>query len=273
MRFLMIVCLLLSLIAGACSSDEPNRAHLVDPGDASAAPDALDVAPAPDVHGEDATSEPDAPAPDVRDTYQQQPEITGPPCECDQAGPCCDGCWAINRGEACDDGLHCTMGTTCQPDGECAGATASPCDELLAAPECQQATCDEVAGCSIQNIHEGFACDDGNARTVEDRCVRGQCVGTPCECDEGACCDGCWFLDAGTVCETGDERDWCSAFETCGASRVRQQKQRLCTGQSAGCDAPAEWVTVEVLTECGSDAYCLGDSRGSQCWPSVRQCV
>jgi len=261
MRSLIIFVCLLALTA--CADDAVDRARLVDTTDAVAdvstnvdASEGDALADAVEIIEADVVDEPDVAADTNTDT-----------CTCSTVGPCCDGCEAISPGAACDDGLSCTLGTTCQLDGQCGGATASPCDELLNSPACQAATCDEVAGCSVRSAHEGFACDDGDERTLDDRCDSGQCIGTPCEYDEGACCDGCNFLPADTVCEAGEEREWCSAFETCGASRVRQEEQRRCSGDSGACEAPAQWVTVEVIEDCFGGDYCTRRNGAAQCYP------
>lgn len=262
MRFLIIICCLFAVVLAACSDDAIDRAHLVDTPDAIA--DVSTNVDAADANLSDTSAEPDA---------TDEPNAGDDACTCSTVDECCDGCEPINQGAACDDGLTCTLGTTCQSDGTCGAATGSPCDALLDSDVCQAATCDEVDGCSIRSVGQGFECDDGDPRTLDDRCDSGQCVGTPCECEEGACCDGCNFLPADTVCETGEERETCSAFETCGASRVRQVEQRRCSGDSAACEAPAQWVTVEVIEDCGSDATCLSRNGGGQCWPSDDRCT
>lgn len=138
-----------------------------------------------------------------------------PECVCELAGPCCDGCEAVNVGDACDDGLECTSAATCSDDGVCRGA-ADACDHLVVEPQCQAVSCDDTAGCgAVENIREGFPCDDEDASTYDDRCSGGVCAGTPCECDAASeCCDGCLAINEGWACDDGDPEtfgDSCSS--------------------------------------------------------------
>lgn len=128
-----------------------------------------------------------------------------PECVCELVGPCCDGCEAVNVGEPCDDGLECTSAATCADDGVCRGA-ADACDHLVVEPQCQAVSCDDTAGCgAVENIREGFPCDDEDASTYDDRCSGGVCAGTPCECDAASeCCDGCLAINDGGACDDGD---------------------------------------------------------------------
>lgn len=263
MRFLIFVFCLFALLA--CSDDGASNSKLADVVDTGA--NASNKVGEDDAGADaDATADDDANPDDDAGEFDEE-------CVCSGVSACCDGCDAVNVGDECDDGLSCTLGTTCQAGGTCGGAVASPCDELIDSPECKVAICDEVAGCSFQNVHEGFRCDDGDDRTVEDRCVRGECVGTPCECDEGECCDGCWFLPVDTVCESGEERETCDEHDACGASRIRQVEQRLCSGDSGACDAPKEWVTVEVVEECRGTYICMSRHGSTMCYPGGYECI
>ncbi len=174
--------------------------------------------------GADGTATPTDAADDSSTT-----DDTGPNCECTGPSTCCDGCHPQNVGDDCDDGLTCTLGTTCQPDGTCAGATGSPCDELVDFPSCQQASCDEVAGCDVQDVHEGFECDDDDPQTYDDRCHLGECAGTDCECSgQNTCCDGCLAQNEGQSCDDGDDL---TRNETCQSGQ--------CVGEQCDClDGP-----------------------------------
>lgn len=183
---LLTVCLLLLLTAcpdtdtGATSTPAND-----DAGSRDAGVDAADVAGEPDAG-------PDA-APN-----------TGPDCVCATVDDCCDGCQPRAVGEVCDDGSECSLETTCQPDGTCGGATGSPCDELVEHPQCQAASCDDVAGCAFEDVREGLPCEAEGIR--DGRCEAGQCVGTVCTCDgESECCDGCLPVNEGGACDDGDD--------------------------------------------------------------------
>jgi len=241
MRFLIII---FCLIALAACSDDANRAHLVDQGDASTTVDTGIDSGSVDA----AESEPDAAdAPDSED------------CVCATTSVCCDGCNPINQGGACDDGLECTLETTCQADGLCAGAAGSVCDAQLTDPQCQSVTCDEAAGCGVvQNVREGFACDDGNEQTYNDVCQGETCVGAACECaGESACCDGCNVIaEDGAACDDGTaetDRDTCQQGQCVG-------EVCECAPGDACCDGchwtPGVVCESQINTECSNDSGC-----------------
>lgn len=223
-----------------------------------------------------------------------------PECVCDLVGPCCDGCEAVNVGDACDDGLECTSSATCADDGICRGA-ADACDHLVVEPQCQAVSCDDTAGCgAVENIREGFPCDDGDPSTYDDRCSGGVCAGTPCECDAAnECCDGCMFLD-GSPCDDGNpsthddvcvagvcvgvcecsegpccdgcgfrEADHQCGYETRGmcvsqTKSVWDRGDKYCSGESSECDGMVDWNTFGLETECPIGWVCPPD-RGTGC--------
>lgn len=116
---------------------------------------------------------------------------------------------------------------------------------------------DAAADTSTQDTH-----------TTEDSSDAPTCV-----CSSGPCCDGCQYKPEGTACEVLDTRQYCTAFETCGASRVRQEEQKTCDGASPGCSGPAEWVTVETVETCGSSSYCTKPSAGTRCETRFHECT
>lgn len=140
-------------------------------------------------------------------------------CSCTDVSPCCDGCNMIDLGTFCDDGLDCTEGETCQDDGTCGGGE-SPCLELLDEPQCQTATCDELAGCSVEDVREGLRCDDGIEATSDERCSAGVCRSMELVCDGRPvnACGGCAELEG----ERGEQCDACgfSQWECAGTDAV-----------------------------------------------------
>jgi cysteine-rich repeat protein len=89
------------------------------------------------------------------------------------------------NGSVCDDGDPCTTGELCN-GGACVGgvfactADGNPCTEEL---------CDPEAGCV--SMPRAGSCDDGDACTVGQTCVSGECVpsGISTACvDEDGCC-------------------------------------------------------------------------------------
>lgn len=95
--------------------------------------------------------------------------------QCDGQGQCI--ITPQNVGSACDDGLFCTTGETCDADGHCSNG-APTCPD---ASPCVKGTCDEVAQeCGAMVLPVGSSCDDGDVCTANDTCDnKTACVGTP----------------------------------------------------------------------------------------------
>ncbi|RDV36160.1 hypothetical protein DV096_20470 [Bradymonadaceae bacterium TMQ3] len=236
LRVLMLTLLALSL---ACGDSEPGtQSQPRDTGSDTSEPD-TDTSPDADTgeeldagEGPDAGEEPDAG--EDTDTSDEpdadaDADVDAPNCTCDAATECCNGCDPINAGASCDDGLECTLGTTCQPDGTCGEATGSPCDALIDHPECQSVSCDEVTGCgTVQPVRETFTCetDTEDLRVIDGTCQAGECVGRVCTCDEeSSCCNGCEPIAEGEACDDGNPD---TGGDSCQAG--------ACVGEPCNCD-------------------------------------
>jgi hypothetical protein len=95
--------------------------------------------------------------------------------------PACDeelGCIATGQldfGTPCDDGLFCTVSTTCDFTGACVGGAARDCSEELEA--CDIPACSEEDGCFSAGTRTSGACDD-NICLIGQQCnAEGNCVG------------------------------------------------------------------------------------------------
>lgn len=111
------------------------------------------------------------------------PEIETTNCErryCLQPPGRC-GIEDLEAGTACEDGLFCTDGDTCEV-GLCAGGPRDCSDGDL----CTQDTCDEDGD---QCVNTPTDCDDLNPCTT-DTCnpVDGECLNVPVDCDDGQAC-------------------------------------------------------------------------------------
>ncbi|MBI4820965.1 MAG: hypothetical protein HY791_32170 [Deltaproteobacteria bacterium] len=111
--------------------------------------------------------------------------LTNPACQrarCDEATRRCLAEPLV--GVACDDGMFCTTGETCQLDGFCRGGAFDRCAGTpVPQPQCQQASCDEALDqCSVGAANVGLSCNDGIVGTVGEVCQ-----------SDGACrpADGC----------------------------------------------------------------------------------
>ena len=99
---------------------------------------------------------------------------------CTQADAClagvCVGTKAAD-GTACEDNDGCTRTDSCR-DGLCVGGDPVVCP---APAQCRLAgTCDPLTGtCSSPSVADGTPCNDGNACTLDDRCLSGTCGPAP----------------------------------------------------------------------------------------------
>ncbi len=95
----------------------------------------------------------------------------------------------------------------------CPDTCADDCDD---GNPCTDAVCECGVCRYVPNV---LSCDDGEACTVDDRCLGGACVGSPMACDDRNACtdDAC---EAGTCVHRPasggcDDADACTVFDTC----------------------------------------------------------
>lgn len=105
----------------------------------------------------------------------------GTPITCNDNNICTDdscdpalGCIFINNNLPCNDMNICTTNDHCS-NGACIGGPPINCDD---GNVCTYDTCDPQSGCKYTYLN-GIACDDKNSCTYNDKCLNGQCVGTP----------------------------------------------------------------------------------------------
>jgi len=124
--------------------------------------------------------------------------------DCDPVQGCVNA--PLPDGTGCDDDDLCTQNDRCQ-GGTCQGAPRN-CND---GNPCTADTCEPSTGCVRTPVPSGAPCNDQNACTVGDACIRGACVGgsaVPCPssgpCTVGSCdpTRGCIQLNAidGTPC-------------------------------------------------------------------------
>jgi DNA-binding beta-propeller fold protein YncE len=183
----------------------------------------------------------------VGDACDDKATCAGVPDKCDDGNPCtkdsCDanaGCTATpDDAAACDDGNGCTTGDACK-GGTCAAGQPKTCG---GGSVCATAACNPASGsCTVAPKPNGTVCDDGDAKTSDDKCAAGSCKGTvaptgcnsDAECaDANACTDdacdsetGCTQLPNTATCDS--DQDACTA-DTC--------KDKACTaGAAKVCD-------------------------------------
>ncbi len=83
-------------------------------------------------------------------------------------------------GTACDDGLFCTLGDTCNA-GTCVGGPPNDCGQVP--PPCSTVTCNEATdSCGTAPADENSGCIVADLCAINGKCVGGQCVGQPKDC-------------------------------------------------------------------------------------------
>jgi hypothetical protein len=175
-----------------------------------------------------------------------------PANDCEECQPMLrrDGWTPRAMGEACDDGVFCLSGETCNGQGQCVGATARDCSGVPH-EACEVGICDEASGsCGVTFVPRNTVCalGAGAPACAVGRCdavggctqvinanscfIDGMCVATgaenpmnPCEvCVPGTRQDGWTAKGAGVSCgTTACGTKFCSAQGTCDVD------------QSAGC--------------------------------------
>ncbi|MEZ4294513.1 MAG: hypothetical protein R3B70_06025 [Polyangiaceae bacterium] len=85
-----------------------------------------------------------------------------------------------NQFGACDDGLFCTTGDSCQ-DGLCVGGPPLVCP---GGDACQVGVCDELTDtCTQQAGNNGAPCEDNDPCSLSGVCINGMCTqGKPVDC-------------------------------------------------------------------------------------------
>lgn len=132
----------------------------------------------------------------------------GAPLSCDDDDVCngletCDAQLGCVSGTplTCSDGIACNGIETCDALAGCQPGTPVDCSSL--ADSCHDAACGEPAGvCVVTQKIDGFACDDGDVCTLNDRCLAGVCVGaTSGDSDADGYCDAQEYQ---AQCDSGD---------------------------------------------------------------------
>ncbi len=161
----------------------------------------------------------------------------GNPCTADTCGANGGCSFGASSGAACTDNNACTTGDLCA-FGACVGV-ASVCDDNNA---CTVDQCDPTTGCEHVPT-TAISCTDGNACTLLDVCLNGQCVsGDALNCSDGNICTddacvpatGCVNTPAPGACDDGN---FCTGPDVCGNGVCKGQGPVSCDdGQSCTTD-------------------------------------
>lgn len=178
-------------------------------------------------------------------------------------------------GEACDDGLFCTSGETCN-DGVCGEGSDNLCG--LDADACHAVACDELAdACALEPLPDGTSCTANNLCVVNAACKAGACVGAakdcffapvPDVCHVSACdpatgkCEPVGGND-GTACPNAG--DPCKVGKKCLAGECTGGVLKDCSALTSACNLGA----CEAATgQCVAQPFGVGDA----CLEAVDEC-
>ena len=207
--------------------------------------------------------------------------IGGAELVCNDGNLCTDdaclpdaGCTFTPNQDACDDGSICSVGDQCA-GGWCVPGPMKECNDQ---DLCTDDYCDAQAGC--QNEFNTAPCDDGDACTVGDACLQGQCdSGEAKDCDDGKQCttDSCHPLlgcvndpivgacDDGNACTEGDN---CSEGLCIPGPDLPCDDQNDCTDDScdvlAGCQFDPNQLLCDDEDQCTSADQCANGACGGQ---------
>ncbi|NOZ00285.1 MAG: hypothetical protein GXP54_00150 [Deltaproteobacteria bacterium] len=153
--------------------------------------------------------------------------------------------------------------SACQADVDCADSYPG-----IDISQCQRRVCDaKMFRCTIEDIEQGAACDDGWFCTDGDACLDGVCAGSPKDCSDGDKCtlDSCdedldLCVNPAKDC---DDFNACT-FDSCdpdSGNCVNAQKdcddQKKCTMD--GCDEVTGACFHEAV-DCDDNDVCTADS-------------
>jgi hypothetical protein len=188
--------------------------------------------------------------------------------ECDESGPPgnCNILTPKPNGTACNDGLFCSVGESCQ-NGSCVGGSAYNCDTLD--DQCNDGVCNEVSNqCERQPINEGLPCNDGLFCTDGEVCTNGTCGGGTAhdcsylnsQCTLGICNESLDTCQAQPINQNQpcDDGLCCIVGEICSAGVCGSGTARNCSdGLSCTTDTFDEGQAPNCCVNTLDPGYCL----------------
>jgi len=171
-----------------------------------------------------------------------------------------------SNGKPCSDDDPCTINDLCG-NGICGGKKLI-CND---GNSCTADSCDKKTGsCVAPAQKDGLKCDDGDACTTKDACIKGKCTGegytttglcddkTPCTNDGCSPQSGCFHVPKnGVFCDDGDK---CTELDKCAAGK--------CKGAKTSCDdnKPCTNDTCDAKTgKCLHTAFTGPCDDGNKC--------
>ncbi len=204
----------------------------------------------------------------------------GKPCTTDFCAAAADCTHTTLDGNACDDGSACTANDVCVQDA-CVGV-----GKICVGSACVAVLCDPADGaCESTFKSDAAPCDDGNACTIGDACLAGNCSGGSVVCDDGNPCTndsctpqgGCVHDSNASLC---NDNNACTQFDQCAGGTCTGKvlaggcdDGNVCTDDA--CDAAAGCVHLPNTGTCTDGNACtLTDScQNGQCTPGINECA
>jgi MYXO-CTERM domain-containing protein len=182
------------------------------------------------------------------------------PCRACQRGTSRTMYTPVAAGVSCDDGLHCTVATSCNGGGACTGSPRDCGDGL----DCTTDSCDETADACVHPLTSGCliggACIADGALDPSNACMAcapGSSTSVYSPAAVGSACDDALFCTVTDACDgagtcEGTARD-CSDGSDCTADSCDEGAGACASEPIAGC-------MPDAGPDGGADAGMLGDA-------------
>jgi len=178
--------------------------------------------------------------------------VNGQWTACGNEGSCTPGQQAK---VLCSDGVH-SESMIC--NDECKWETTETCPATGAVCTPNQV---ETQACAVngQYGNQTRTCNANGQWDPWSSCVLN------CQCQSGACCNGCNYYANGTYCN-GYEQFQCSGSGA-GSDVLRQVINQYCSGYSAACDGTVSQSGWSVYQDCSGSQTCQMNGSTASCVP------
>ena len=177
---------------------------------------------------------------------------------CHSVGACSDGVCSnpvVTDGASCGGNNTCTAGV-CQAPDACASTTCDPASTCRHAGLCNSGVC--FIGPAR---NEGRPCDDGDAGTSNEKCVKGVCTGT--DACAGISCAGATPCRAADVCAAG--RCISGAAAANRSACVALDETGVCVGGVCQLGNPCLGILCPAVDQCYLRGVCVVSRGAGQC--------
>jgi hypothetical protein len=198
-----------------------------------------------------------------------KPAAPRPQSKCNKDAQCCAGLVCGPAGSSINNAT-----TQCQPGCRIEGTFRSPgaLNPDNACQSCQPA----VSTTAWTNVTDGRTCNDGDACTYNDQCMKGACGGTAITCTDDQCntktCNGtstCTVTPkTGTACDDGQA---CTYDDTCTATGACVGATISCTSDPYSCTT----LSCDGTSTCASTprtSGSCGDGNANDCVSGTGTC-